>query len=95
MMDHPFSPTRPIEESDFVAAQTPINLLMRVAVSVLTPNLKMMDKEMHDGLRKRGFMIGWGEKHGRGEIGPFGLIYFTGGGISEFAGLETVVLMEY
>ena len=87
--------TRPIEDCDFVAAHTPFNLLLRLPASVFTPALKMIDKDLHDGLQKKGFMIGWGEEQGRGEIGPYGLVYLRGGGISEFAGLETVVLMEY
>src|ERR1700761_1351017 len=83
MLANLFPPTRPVEESDFVAAQTPFNLLLRLSAGLFTPILKQMDQDMHDGLRKRGFMIGWGEEQGRGEIGHLGLIYLRGGGYRE------------
>ena len=84
MIDSLYPPTRPVEESDFVGGQTPFDLLSRLAPGVFTPMVKQLDKDMHDGLRKRGFMIGWGEEEGRGDIGHLGLVYLRLGGYSEF-----------
>jgi hypothetical protein len=75
--------TRSVEESDFLASARPLNLLMRIAANVVTPRLKQMHGEMHNALRERGVLIGWGESEGRGPIGHLGLLYVKLGGFCE------------
>lgn len=41
---------------------------------------KEADKDMHDGLRKAGFELTWGQELGKGEIGMFGILLHRFGG---------------
>ncbi|KZT32260.1 FAD/NAD(P)-binding domain-containing protein [Sistotremastrum suecicum HHB10207 ss-3] len=79
-MDRAWPEGRPAEESDFLLAATPLKLLFRIAVNHITPSLAEQDKEMLDGLRKAGYLTGWGEEMGYGPIGQLGLISTKLGG---------------
>lgn len=82
-MDRGWPESRPAEESDFLLAATPLKLLFRIAVNHITPSLAEQDKEMLDGLRKAGYLTGWGEEMGYGPIGQLGLISTKLGGFCE------------
>ena len=53
---------------------------MRICTNVIVPASKAAEKELHDGLRSKGFLVGWGEEVGRGRIGQIGLVYAKLGG---------------
>jgi len=44
------------------------------------PMMEQQEKELHDRLRSKGFLIGWGEEVGRGRIGLLGLPFTRLGG---------------
>ena len=56
---------------------------MRLCVDVITPRLQAKEKDLHDALREKGFLIGWGEEMGRGPVGQLGLLYAQAGGFGE------------
>lgn len=71
---------RPVEDSDFYMHGNPLNLTMRLCVDVITPRMKEREKDLHDALREKGFLVGWGEELGRGPVGQLGLLYAYAGG---------------
>lgn len=80
-----FPPERPTEDSDWLREATPWNYFMRFCNGVLVPVAENEEKELHDGLRARGFLLGWGEEAGRGRIGVTGLVYTRLGGFCKYS----------
>lgn len=76
-------PNRPVEESDFLMHANPINLTMRLCVDVVTPRMQDKEKDLHDSLRKKGYLVGWGEQLGRGSVGHLGLLFAQAGGFGK------------
>ncbi|KAG1730309.1 FAD/NAD(P)-binding domain-containing protein [Suillus lakei] len=75
----------PIEELDFRSNSMPLALLLQLAKSSGTQHMKMLDKELHDGLRKAGFNLTWELSPGSGEIGMEGFyLSRAGSGTSAF-----------
>lgn len=75
---------RPVEDSDFLMHANPINLTMRLCVDVITPRMQVKEKDLHDALRERGYLVGWGEELGRGPVGHLGLLFAQAGGFGKF-----------
>ncbi|KZV81957.1 FAD/NAD(P)-binding domain-containing protein [Exidia glandulosa HHB12029] len=71
---------RSVEDSDFAVNAFPQSLLLRLAAGGGTAMEKEADKEMHEGLRKAGFQLTWGQEYGKGEIGMFGILLQRFGG---------------
>jgi len=65
----PFSDTAPVEELDFFNNSIPTAFLLKLLKSNGTEYVKMLDKELHDGLRKAGFKLTWELSPGSGEVG--------------------------
>ncbi|KZS97107.1 FAD/NAD(P)-binding domain-containing protein [Sistotremastrum niveocremeum HHB9708] len=72
--DRVWPPDRPVTDSDFLYASTPLKVLMHIAATQYTPFLARYDKDMLEGLASAGFLVGWGEEGGLGPIGQTGLI---------------------
>jgi hypothetical protein len=79
-LNHVYPPDRPTEDSDWLLEATPLNLFFRLSNNVLVPMAEQKEKELHEGLRAKGFLLGWGEEMGRGRIGHIGLVYTKFGG---------------
>jgi len=79
-LDRIYPPNRPTEDSDWFREATPYNLFFRLCNNVLVPIAEQEERELHEGLRARGFLIGWGEEMGRGRIGHLGLVSTKLGG---------------
>ncbi|KAJ7769956.1 FAD/NAD(P)-binding domain-containing protein [Mycena metata] len=83
---------RPVEDSDFFMHGNPLNLTMRLGCDVITPRLQLKEKDLHDALREKGFLIGWGEHLGRGPVGQIGLLYaYAGGFVSDVGCCQRII----
>ncbi|KAJ7319091.1 FAD/NAD(P)-binding domain-containing protein [Mycena albidolilacea] len=83
---------RPVEDSDFYMHGNPLNLTMRLCVDVITPRMKEREKDLHDALREKGFLVGWGEELGRGPVGQLGLLYaYAGGFVSDVGCCQRII----
>jgi len=71
----PFSDNTPIEELDFRQNSMPKVFLLQLLKSGGTQQIKMLDKELHDGLRKAGFNLTWELSPGSGEVGLEGFLF--------------------
>ncbi|EJD51972.1 FAD/NAD(P)-binding domain-containing protein [Auricularia subglabra TFB-10046 SS5] len=72
--------TRSVEDSDFAVNAFPQRTLCQLAVAGGTAMEKASDRPTHEGLRKAGFKLTWGEEYGMGEIGMFGILLQRFGG---------------
>lgn len=86
-----YPPTRSSEDSDLLREATPWNYFIRLCNNVICPHSEVVEKDIHDGLRKRGFLVGWGEEMGRGRLGHIGLVYTKFGGFCEYSHLFVAV----
>ncbi|KAG2039230.1 FAD/NAD(P)-binding domain-containing protein [Suillus americanus] len=59
----------PIEELDFRSNSMPLAFALQLTKSGGIQQMKMLDKELHDGLRKAGFNLTWELSPGSGEVG--------------------------
>ncbi|KAJ7446901.1 FAD/NAD(P)-binding domain-containing protein [Mycena galericulata] len=83
---------RPVEDSDFFMHGNPLNLTMRLCVDVITPRMQIKEKDLHDCLREKGFLVGWGEELGRGPVGQLGLLYaYAGGFVSDVGCCQRII----
>ncbi|KAG2356757.1 FAD/NAD(P)-binding domain-containing protein [Suillus spraguei] len=71
----PFPDGIPVEELDFHNNSMPLAFLLQLAKSGGTQHLKMLDKELHDGLRKVGFNLTWELSPGSGEVGVAAFLF--------------------
>ncbi|KAG1731658.1 uncharacterized protein EDB91DRAFT_1153973, partial [Suillus paluster] len=71
----PFSDNNPIEELDFRTNSLPLAFLLQLMKSGGTQHVKMLDKELHEGLRKAGFNLTWELSPGGGEVGLEGFLF--------------------
>jgi hypothetical protein len=71
----PFPDNTPIEELDFRNNSMPLAFLMQLQISGGTQYTKMLDKELHEGLRKVGFNLTWELSPGGGEVGLEGFVF--------------------
>jgi hypothetical protein len=71
----PFPDNTPIEELDFRNNSMPLALLLHLVKSGGIQHAKMLDKELHDGLRKVGFNLTWELSPGSGEVGLAGFLF--------------------
>jgi hypothetical protein len=71
----PFSDQTSIEELDFRNNSMPRAFLLQLLKSGGTQHMKMLDKELHEGLRKAGFNLTWELSPGRGEVGLAGFLF--------------------
>ncbi|KAG2068576.1 FAD/NAD(P)-binding domain-containing protein [Suillus decipiens] len=65
----------PIEELDFRGNSMPIAFSLQLTKSGGIQHMKMLDKELHDGLRKAGFNLTWETSPGSGEVGLDGFLF--------------------
>jgi hypothetical protein len=70
-----FPESRAIEDADFANHSMPYRLAMKFAAGGGTARLKEMDKDMHDGLREKGFKLTWEVEPGKGEVGLIGFFF--------------------
>ncbi|KAG2152550.1 FAD/NAD(P)-binding domain-containing protein [Suillus bovinus] len=70
----PFPDGTPVEELDFRSNSMPKAFFMQLKISGGTEYSKMLDKELHDGLRKAGFNLTWELSPGSGEVGLEGFV---------------------
>ncbi|KAG2340288.1 FAD/NAD(P)-binding domain-containing protein [Suillus weaverae] len=71
----PFPDGTPIEELDFRNNSMPAAFLLQLAISGGTQHTKMLDKELHEALRKVGFNLTWELSPGSGEVGLVGFLF--------------------
>ncbi|KAG1779244.1 FAD/NAD(P)-binding domain-containing protein, partial [Suillus placidus] len=71
----PFPDGTPIEELDFRDNSMPVAFLLQLAISGGTQHMKMLDKELHEALRKVGFNLTWEPSPGIGEVGLVGFLF--------------------
>ncbi|KAG2363572.1 FAD/NAD(P)-binding domain-containing protein [Suillus spraguei] len=71
----PFPDGTPIEELDFRRNSMPLSLILQLKISGGTQRTKLLDKGLHDGLRKAGFNLTWELSPGSGEVGLEGFVY--------------------
>ncbi|KAG2039265.1 FAD/NAD(P)-binding domain-containing protein [Suillus americanus] len=71
----PFPDGTPIEELDFRNNSMPLAFLLQLTKSGGIQHVKMLDKELHDGLRKVGFNLTWELSPGSGEVGLDGFLF--------------------
>lgn len=71
----PFPEGTPVEELDFRSNSMPKAFFMQLKISGETQHTKMLDKELHDGLRKIGFNLTWEPSPGSGEVGLEGFVF--------------------
>ncbi|KAG2356762.1 FAD/NAD(P)-binding domain-containing protein [Suillus spraguei] len=71
----PFPVSTPIEELDFRNNSMPLAFLLQLTKSGGIQHVKMLDKELHDGLRKVGFNLTWEVSPGSGEVGLDGFLF--------------------
>ncbi|KAG1808136.1 FAD/NAD(P)-binding domain-containing protein [Suillus variegatus] len=71
----PFPEGTPVEELDFRSNSMPKAFFMQLKISGGTQHTKMLDKELHDGLRKIGFNLTWEPSPGSGEVGLEGFVF--------------------
>ncbi|KAF8575493.1 FAD/NAD(P)-binding domain-containing protein [Ramaria rubella] len=81
-MDAVWPPGRPVEDSDFLQSSLPAALFKHLLVNVIYPMQSAIEKDVHDKLREKGYLVGWGEELGQGPIGHLGLVYTKLGGFS-------------
>jgi hypothetical protein len=63
----------------------PLAFLLQLTKSGGIQHMKMLDKELHDGLRKAGFNLTWELSPGSGEVGMEGFWFSRlGSGTSAF-----------
>ena len=87
----PFSDQTPIEELDLRSNSMPLAFLLQLMKSGGIENVKMFDKELHDGLRKAGFKLTWETWPGSGDVGVDGFVVeHLGSGSSMVCFLSTV-----
>jgi hypothetical protein len=70
----PFPDSTPIEEYDFHANSMPLAFLLQLNLSGGVQHMKMLDKELHEGLSKVGFNLTWELSPGSGEVGFVGFV---------------------
>jgi thioredoxin reductase len=70
----PFPDGTPIEEADFRRNSMPPAFLLQLKISGGTQHTKMLDKELHDNLRKVGLNLTWELSPGSGEVGVEGFV---------------------
>ncbi|KAG1744476.1 FAD/NAD(P)-binding domain-containing protein [Suillus lakei] len=71
----PFPDNTPVEELDFRLNSLPLAFLMQLNISGGIQHVKMLDKELHEGLRKAGFNLTWELSPGSGEVGLEGFLF--------------------
>ncbi|KAG1734003.1 FAD/NAD(P)-binding domain-containing protein [Suillus lakei] len=71
----PFPDDTPIEELDFHMNSMPVAFLLQLQISGGTQHMKMLDKELHEALRKVGFNLTWELSPGSGEVGAGGFLF--------------------
>ncbi|KAG1733997.1 FAD/NAD(P)-binding domain-containing protein [Suillus lakei] len=71
----PFPDDTPIEELDFRMHSMPLAFLLQLQISGGTQHMKMLDKELHEALRKVGFNLTWELSPGSGEVGLEGFLF--------------------
>jgi hypothetical protein len=71
----PFPDGTPIEEFDFRTNSMPLAFLLQMNISGGTQHMKMLDKELHEALRKVGFNLTWELSPGSGEVGATGFLF--------------------
>ncbi|KAG2058298.1 FAD/NAD(P)-binding domain-containing protein [Suillus hirtellus] len=75
----------PMEELDFRSNSMPLAFLLQLTKSDGIRHMKMLDQELHDGLRQAGFNLTWEVSPGSGEVGLEGFLYSRfGSGTSAF-----------
>jgi len=79
-LDMMYPPNRSAEDSDWLREAIPYNMFIPLCNNILVPIAEQQNQELHEGLRARGFLVGWGEEMGRGRIGHVGLVYTKLGG---------------
>ncbi|KAG1848306.1 FAD/NAD(P)-binding domain-containing protein [Suillus subalutaceus] len=83
----------PIEELDFRSNSMPLAFSLQLTKSGGIQHVKMLDKELHDGLRKAGFNLTWELSPGSGEVGLEGFLFGRlGSGSSAFGFVPETVL---
>ncbi|KAG1767674.1 FAD/NAD(P)-binding domain-containing protein [Suillus occidentalis] len=70
----PFPDGTPIDEYDFHANSMPLAFLLQLNLSGGVQHMKMLDKELHEGLSKVGFNLTWELSPGSGEVGFEGFV---------------------
>ncbi|KAG2133297.1 FAD/NAD(P)-binding domain-containing protein [Suillus clintonianus] len=65
----PFPESNPIEDLDFRSNSMPRAFLLQLNKLGGTQHAKMLDEELHEGLRKAGFNLTWELEPGSGEVG--------------------------
>lgn len=65
----------PIEELDFRSNSMPLAFLLQLTKSGGIRHMKMLDQELHDGLRQAGFNLTWEVSPGSGEVGIEGFLF--------------------
>ncbi|KAG2133283.1 FAD/NAD(P)-binding domain-containing protein [Suillus clintonianus] len=65
----PFPDGSPVEELDFRNNSMPLAFLLQLTKTRGLQDVKMFDKELHEGLRKAGFNLTWELSPGSGEVG--------------------------
>ncbi|KAG1878425.1 FAD/NAD(P)-binding domain-containing protein [Suillus tomentosus] len=65
----------PMEELDFRSNSMPLAFLLQLTKSGGIRHMKMLDQELHDGLRQAGFNLTWEVSPGSGEVGIEGFLY--------------------
>ncbi|KIK35475.1 hypothetical protein CY34DRAFT_782205 [Suillus luteus UH-Slu-Lm8-n1] len=71
----PFPDGTPIEEYDFHTNSLPLAFLLQLNLSGGAQQIKMLDKELHEGLSKVGFNLTWELSPGSGEVGLLGFVF--------------------
>ncbi|KAG1833997.1 FAD/NAD(P)-binding domain-containing protein [Suillus subalutaceus] len=71
----PFPDGTPVEELDFRMNSMPMAFILQLKISGGIEHTKMLDKELHDGLRKAGFNLTWELSPGSGEVGVDGFVF--------------------
>lgn len=67
-----FAETMALEDADLVHQSVPNKLSLQMAASGGTERFKHFDKELHDGLRAKGYNLTWELDPKQGEIGLIG-----------------------
>jgi|SRR6267154_4043938 len=91
----PFPENTPIEELDFRTYSMPLAFLLQLMKSGGTQDMKMLDKELHDDLRKAEFGLTWEPSPGDGEVGLEGFLFNrAGSGTSAFRFVRETVISQ-
>ncbi|KAG1717176.1 hypothetical protein EDB19DRAFT_1939462 [Suillus lakei] len=70
-----FPDDTPIEALDFRMHSMPLAFLLQLQILGGTQYMKMLDKELHEALRKVGFNLTWEPLPGSGEVGLEGFLF--------------------